>query len=66
MIGKDATLVRELASGLDRNERLVIALRYTEDLSGVGHHVLTNAGLPGPLANWPRNDEEIVAVDLAK
>ena len=33
MIGKDATLVRELASVLDRNERLVIALRYTEDLS---------------------------------
>lgn len=33
MIGQDATFVRELASGLDRNERLVVALRYTEDLS---------------------------------
>ncbi|MFZ9692170.1 MAG: sigma factor-like helix-turn-helix DNA-binding protein [Phycisphaerales bacterium] len=33
MIGKDAALVRELASGLDRVERLVVSLRYTEDLS---------------------------------
>lgn len=33
MIGKDAALVRELASGLDRIERLVVSLRYTEDLS---------------------------------
>ncbi|MGA1077187.1 MAG: sigma factor-like helix-turn-helix DNA-binding protein, partial [Ilumatobacteraceae bacterium] len=32
MIGKNAALVRELASGLDRTDRLMVALRYTEEL----------------------------------
>jgi len=32
MLGKDAELVRELASGLDRTDRLMVALRYTEEL----------------------------------
>ena len=37
--------------------------RYIEDLDGLEHEVLTNAGLPGPLANWPRRDEEVVVPD---
>ncbi|MHC4832650.1 MAG: hypothetical protein ACYTFH_01920 [Planctomycetota bacterium] len=32
MLGKDAELVRQLASGLDRTDRLMVALRYTEEL----------------------------------
>jgi len=32
MHGNDATLVRELASDLDRTDRLMVALRYTEEL----------------------------------
>lgn len=32
MIGKTAALVRDLASGLDRTDRLMVALRYTEEL----------------------------------
>jgi hypothetical protein len=32
MIGKNAALVRELASGLDRTDRLRVALRFTEEL----------------------------------
>lgn len=31
--GKDAALIRDLASGLDRTERLVVALRFTEELT---------------------------------
>lgn len=32
MLGKNAEIVRELASGLDRTDRLMVALRYTEEL----------------------------------
>lgn len=32
--------------------------RSVEDLSGVEHHILQNAGMPGSLANWPRNGQE--------
>ena len=45
---------------VDDNCRATPTKRYLETLGGVEHHILTNAGLPGPLANWPRNDEEVV------
>ncbi len=33
MLGQDAAFVREIASELDREERLIAALRYADDLS---------------------------------
>lgn len=44
----------------DDNCRSMPTKHYIEDLDGLKHEVLTSAGLPGPLANWPRGEEEIV------
>ena len=36
--------------------------RYVEDLGGLRHHILTNSGVPGPLATVPRGDNEDIVV----
>lgn len=50
---------------VDHNCRETGTKRYTEDLMGVEHDVLTNAGVPGPLATWPRGAEDVVVPDGA-
>lgn len=45
---------------IDDNCRATSTRRYVETLDGLEHEVLTNAGMPGPLATWPRDGEEIV------
>lgn len=45
---------------VDDNCRETPTKRYVENLDGVEHSVLTNQGLPGPLANWPRDGDETV------
>lgn len=45
---------------VDDTCRTTPAKRYLERLGGAEHQVLTNLNEPRPLANWPRNDEEVV------
>lgn len=44
---------------IDDNCRTTTTKLYIEDLSGLKHQILTNAGLPGALGTWPANDEEV-------
>ena len=41
---------------VDDNCRATTTKRVRRDLDGLEHQVLTNAGLPGRLATWPRDD----------
>ena len=43
---------------VDDNCRGTTTKGYLEDLTGLRHQILTNAGLPGALGTWPNNDEE--------
>lgn len=44
---------------IDDNCRETGTKRFVENLDGVEHHILTNQGLPGRLANWPRSGEDV-------
>ena len=45
---------------VDDNCRATGTKSYTENLDGLEHQVLTNAGLPDPLATWPRGGDDVV------
>lgn len=44
---------------IDDNCNVTGTKRYVEKLAGADHHILTNLGMPGPLANWPRSGEQV-------
>ncbi len=45
---------------VDDHCRSTSTRRWTETIDGESHEILTNAGLPGPLATHPRGTEEIL------